>query len=136
MVDTSDYMEVNDDANGSTCNQRASLWNWSTVAEPPVAQLPSDRLSRPAAARARRIVLYSHDTMGLGHTRRNLLLAHTIAAANPLTDILLIVGEREGTLAAQSSSEHSVWMRGPLPPRHPRAESAIGAGKARDRTRP
>src|SRR5687767_8242174 len=99
MVDTSDYKEVKDGANGSTCNQRAGLWNWSTVAEPPVALLPNYRLSRTAAARVRRIVLYSHDSMGLGHTRRNLLLAQTIAAANPLTDILLIVGEREGTPA-------------------------------------
>jgi predicted glycosyltransferase len=52
-------------------------------------------------AQAQRIVLYSHDTMGLGHTRRNLLLAQTLAAANPQADILLIGGGREGTLAAQ-----------------------------------
>lgn len=42
-----------------------------------------------------RIALYSHDTMGLGHMRRNLLLAETLAAAPERPAVLLISGSRE-----------------------------------------
>lgn len=52
-------------------------------------------LSAPRGLRPRRprIALYSHDTMGLGHTRRNLLIAQTLAGALD-ADILLITGHR------------------------------------------
>jgi predicted glycosyltransferase len=43
-----------------------------------------------------RIALYSHDTMGLGHKRRNLLIAQTLAKALPHASILLISGMEEG----------------------------------------
>ncbi len=39
-----------------------------------------------------RIVLYSHDTMGLGHVRRNLLLAHAFSKSQFEPDILLMTG--------------------------------------------
>ena len=39
-----------------------------------------------------RIVLYSHDTMGLGHKRRNLLIAQTLSASALEVDILIISG--------------------------------------------
>jgi predicted glycosyltransferase len=39
-----------------------------------------------------RIALYSHDTMGLGHVRRNLLIARTLAAPPVNATILLITG--------------------------------------------
>ncbi len=39
-----------------------------------------------------RIALYSHDTMGLGHTRRNLLIASILAQNIDDADILLIAG--------------------------------------------
>lgn len=42
-----------------------------------------------------RIALYSHDTMGLGHMRRNLLLAQTLAGAPERPSVLLISGSRE-----------------------------------------
>jgi predicted glycosyltransferase len=46
-------------------------------------------------------VLYSHDTMGLGHQRRNLLIARVLARAAPGTAILLIGGAVvPGTLGA------------------------------------
>ncbi|HSM80933.1 MAG TPA: glycosyltransferase [Nodosilinea sp.] len=54
----------------------------------------SQRRGRPraqAAARPR-IVLYSHDTMGLGHKRRNLLLAEALGNSGLNADILLISG--------------------------------------------
>jgi len=43
----------------------------------------------------RRIALYSHDTMGLGHKRRNLLIAQALAysPAQPVTLIITGVGE-------------------------------------------
>ena len=43
----------------------------------------------------RRIILYSHDTNGLGHTRRNLLIAQALSLADANADILLITGTRE-----------------------------------------
>lgn len=47
-----------------------------------------------AGARRYRIALYSHDTMGLGHTRRNLLIAQTLAASGQ-PSILMLAGARE-----------------------------------------
>ncbi|MGF1541036.1 MAG: glycosyltransferase family protein [Pleurocapsa sp.] len=43
-----------------------------------------------------RIVLYSHDTMGLGHKRRNLLIAQTLGISAINTDILMISGMGDG----------------------------------------
>ena len=42
-----------------------------------------------------RIVLYSHDTMGLGHIRRNLLIAQALTRSDANVDILLVTGSRE-----------------------------------------
>lgn len=44
-----------------------------------------------------RIVLYSHDTMGLGHVRRNLLIAQTVQRLLPQAQVLLITGASEAT---------------------------------------
>ncbi len=48
-----------------------------------------------------RIALYSHDTMGLGHTRRNLLIAQTLAKAGISADLLLITGAVESARFAK-----------------------------------
>jgi predicted glycosyltransferase len=46
-------------------------------------------------ARQARVALYSHDTMGLGHMRRNILLAQTLRAS-PLNAVsLIIAGAKE-----------------------------------------
>ncbi len=45
----------------------------------------------------RRVALYSHDTQGLGHVRRNIGLAAAIVEADPATDVLLITGAPEAT---------------------------------------
>lgn len=51
------------------------------------------------AARRPRVVLYSHDTMGLGHVRRNVLVAGAIERSMDFeVDILLITGARESRL--------------------------------------
>lgn len=42
-----------------------------------------------------RIAFYSHDTMGLGHIRRNMLLAQSVLQTCPNTEILLLSGVRE-----------------------------------------
>lgn len=45
--------------------------------------------------RAPRIVLYSHDTLGFGHLRRNLLLAAGLKASPLAPEILMVGGMRE-----------------------------------------
>jgi predicted glycosyltransferase len=45
----------------------------------------------------RRIVLYSHDTFGLGHLRRNLLIARQLASSSTPTAILLISGTSQAS---------------------------------------
>lgn len=42
-----------------------------------------------------RVVLYSHDTMGLGHMRRNILIARTLAESDFNANVLLVSGARE-----------------------------------------
>ena len=50
----------------------------------------------PRAARIR-VVLYSHDTMGLGHMRRNLLIAQALSGTPLRAVVLLITGSRRAT---------------------------------------
>lgn len=50
-----------------------------------------------AVAGSRRVALYSHDTQGLGHVRRNIALAAALVAAHPDTDVLLLTGAPEAT---------------------------------------
>lgn len=54
--------------------------------------------------RATRVALYSHDTQGLGHVRRNSLIAAALVDADPDTDLLLLTGAPEASAL-------------PLPPR-------------------
>jgi predicted glycosyltransferase len=51
----------------------------------------------PAPGRRRRVALYSHDTQGLGHVRRNIALASALIADHPDTDVLLLTGAPEAT---------------------------------------
>lgn len=44
-----------------------------------------------------RIALYSHDTMGLGHMRRNLLIAKSLVASDIEPTILMLAGAREAS---------------------------------------
>src|SRR5688572_24183006 len=44
-----------------------------------------------------RVVLYSHDTMGMGHVRRNLLIAQALAAPPLSATVLLVAGVNEAT---------------------------------------
>lgn len=51
--------------------------------------------AKPLTDRAPRIMLYSHDTLGYGHLRRNLLIATALSEMDPRPEILLIGGMRE-----------------------------------------
>ena len=44
-----------------------------------------------------RVALYSHDTMGLGHMRRNILIAHALTREPLNAAVLLIAGARRAT---------------------------------------
>ena len=46
----------------------------------------------PEAAKLSRILLYSHDTFGLGHIRRSRTLANAITAADENTTALILTG--------------------------------------------
>jgi predicted glycosyltransferase len=54
----------------------------------------TDEISTPHL----RVAFYSHDTLGLGHIRRNLLIAQTIAHARRDVTILMLAGAREATV--------------------------------------
>jgi predicted glycosyltransferase len=54
----------------------------------------------------RRVAFYSHDTVGLGHTRRNLALAAALVSAGEATDVLLLTGNPQaGALALPSHTD-------------------------------
>lgn len=57
-----------------------------------------------------RVALYSHDTMGFGHIRRNILLAGALAAPPLSARVLLISGIREGGAFALPPGVDSVTL--------------------------
>jgi predicted glycosyltransferase len=70
-----------------------------------------------------RIALYSHDTMGLGHIRRNQLIAKALAASPLGASVLLITGIREGGAFAVPSGIDSMS----LPAYHKGADGTYSA---------
>jgi predicted glycosyltransferase len=54
-----------------------------------------DALPQSDPCRPARVLLYSHDTLGYGHLRRNLLLAAALSEIEPRPEILLVGGMRE-----------------------------------------
>ena len=64
-----------------------------------------------------RIALYSHDTQGLGHIRRNILISRALCRGGESPVILLLSGLREATAfampAGPGSPNNSLWL-GPL----------------------
>ncbi len=63
----------------------------TTVSDANERSLKKTRIS----SRKRRIALYSHDTQGLGHMRRNLAIATSLINAEPDAATLMISGARE-----------------------------------------
>jgi predicted glycosyltransferase len=51
-----------------------------------------------ATAPARRVALYSHDTQGLGHIRRNLAVAAALVGADAHTDVIVLTGNPEAAV--------------------------------------
>lgn len=71
----------------------------TTKQDRPLHERPSQIDPIPAeAGRVRRIALYSHDTMGIGHLRRNLLIAQALRHAPCPTASLIIAGTCEVAL--------------------------------------
>lgn len=60
--------------------------------------------------RPMRIALYSHDTMGMGHIRRNLLIASAILKKCERVEILLIAGTREAAYFATQAGLDCVTL--------------------------
>lgn len=58
----------------------------------PSQQTLSIRKQSSIKVKPLKIILYSHDTMGLGHKRRNILIAQALASSALPTEILLITG--------------------------------------------
>lgn len=69
----------------------------STVAHTGPSPLPETDRSR-SHFRRWRIALYSHDTMGLGHVRRNLLIARTLGSSHLQPVMLIVTGTREAAV--------------------------------------
>ncbi|RMD61332.1 glycosyltransferase, partial [Candidatus Parcubacteria bacterium] len=57
-----------------------------------------------------RIALYSHDTMGLGHMRRNLLIATALTRSEPRPIVLMIAGAREAAAFAMPAGVDCVTL--------------------------
>lgn len=55
-------------------------------------------MTTAATTTPRRVALYSHDTQGLGHVRRNIELASALVADDPNTDVLVLTGNPEAAV--------------------------------------
>ena len=76
-------------------------------------------------SRRYRVAFYSHDTMGLGHMRRNLLLAQALQHSPLKAVVLMIAGAREASLVTRAAGVDcvalpSLWkdLGGQYRPRH------------------
>ena len=78
----------------------------------PSLALSSDDVAHPGGPAQPRIALYSHDTQGLGHIRRNLLIARALSQqeANPV--ILLLSGVQEAAAFSMPSGVDCVTLPG------------------------
>ncbi len=66
---------------------------------------PPSEVKRPV-----RLAFYSHDTMGMGHIRRNLLIASAIIRNCPNVEVLLISGTREAAYFATEAGLDCVTL--------------------------
>lgn len=82
--------------------------NWSTAngnqASSARHEAPSNPPTKP------RVAFYSHDTMGMGHLRRNMLIASSLAAGPIQADTLLIAGTREAGFFAEQAGLDCVTL--------------------------
>src|SRR2546427_6931474 len=87
--------------------------------------LPTGKEAGAMGSSRCRVALYSHDTMGLGHMRRNLLLAQALRHSRLQAVGLLIAGAREGSVLTGAARVDCVALpslrkdgTGPNHPRH------------------
>lgn len=59
--------------------------------------MPHPQSAPPSVDRTLRVAFYSHDTVGLGHIRRNIALAAAVVGALGDVDVLLLTGNPEAT---------------------------------------
>lgn len=57
-----------------------------------------------------RVAFYSHDTMGMGHLRRNMLIASALSSGRCQADTLLIAGTREAGFFAEQAGLDCVTL--------------------------
>ena len=82
-------------------------------------------INRRALMKSRtRIALYSHDTVGLGHMRRNLLIARALSSSLIDPAVLMIAGNNRANAFAAPPGVDSVT----LPALHKDTEGRYGAG--------
>src|ERR1044072_1696475 len=88
----------------------------------------------------RRIAFYSYDEHGLGHVRRSIAIAHALAAAEPVS-ILLIAGPREAAPFRLPEGTDTLALPPPTPrplcrgPGRPPSVGLERAGRGRMRAR-
>jgi predicted glycosyltransferase len=63
-----------------------------------------------STVRRPRVAFYSHDTMGLGHLRRNLLIAGALADRPVRAEVLIISGAREAAFFTEQASLDCVTL--------------------------
>lgn len=80
----------------------AALETLRGASSPPATKVAAPGRFRHVASRSGgragkrpRVVLYSHDTMGLGHMRRNILIARSLATSHLEANVLLVSGAKE-----------------------------------------
>ena len=80
---------------------------WPSNDPPPLSQptlsftqaSPERHLPNGSGPRKLRVALYSHDTMGMGHMRRNLLISQALSYSSLQTSILMVAGARQAGVA-------------------------------------
>jgi predicted glycosyltransferase/nucleoside-diphosphate-sugar epimerase len=114
---------------GDARDTLASTVRLSSLATPPLVpiheglarqvewQLGARRSLVPKPAPKETVVLYSHDTYGLGHLRRNLAIAHAVHKRSPETRIVMLTG-----------SPVAEEMRGALPVRMVKLPPVVKVG--------
>ena len=92
---------------------------------PDSAHVHPPLVSSRARSRPLRIAFYSHDTMGMGHIRRNLLIASAVVKSSSQIEALLVAGTREAAYFATQAGLDCVTLPA-------LAKSADGHYKARN----
>lgn len=74
------------------------------------APIINTKAHKPSTPRKLRIALYSHDTMGMGHMRRNLMISQALSHSNLSSNILMITGARQASAAQMPAGVDCVTL--------------------------